>query len=96
MRSSVTSDSVFPQPPALTDRPNWPQGLLGYRPTAAHASAALRYDVAGDDAVTGGPVRVRLVDVTRGRRLAADDEGRRVSDDPLAWLDPSPRPPTGA
>ena len=91
MRSSVTSDSAFPHAPVLTDRPKWPQRALGYRPTTAHASPrpALRYDVGGDDAVTGGPVRVRLVDVTRGRRLAADDEGRHVSDDPLAWLDAS-------
>jgi hypothetical protein len=96
MRSSVTSDSVFPHPPILTDRPNWPQRALGYRPTTAHASSALRYDVAGDDAVTGGPVRVRLLDVTRGRRLAADDEGRHVSDDPLAWLDASRVPATDA
>ena len=98
MRSSVTSDSNFPHPPILTDRPNWPQRSLGYRPTTAHASErqAQRYDVAGDDAVAGGPVRVRLVDVTRGRRLAADDEGRHVSDDPLAWLDASRGPAAGA
>ena len=97
MRSSVTSASAFSHPPGLTDRPNWPQRSLGYRPTTAHASTAhasttLRYDVAGDDAVAGGPVRVRLVDVTRGRRLAAEDEGRHVSDDPLAWLDASRAP----
>jgi hypothetical protein len=98
MRSSVTSDSACPHAPTLTDRPNWPQRALGYRPTTGHASAghSLRYDVAGDDARAGGPVRVRLVDVTRGRRLAADDEGRHVSDDPLAWLDASPGTAAGA
>jgi hypothetical protein len=89
MRSSVTSDSAFPHPPILTDRPNWPQRSLAYRPTSAHEPTAVRFDVIGDDTASGGPVRVRLVDVTRGRRLAADDVGRHVSDDPLAWLDAS-------
>ena len=93
MRTSVTSDPAFSHPPILTDRPNWPQEPPGRRPATALGRAVapapqpMRYDVAGDDAWTGGPVRVRLVDVTRGRRLAADDEGRHVSDDPLAWLD---------
>ena len=84
MRSSVSSESAFAHLPILTDRPNWPQEA-----TPAPPRGALRYDVAGDDAVTGGPVRVRLVDVTRGRRLAADDVGRHVNEDPLAWLDGS-------
>jgi hypothetical protein len=98
MRSSVSSDSSFPHPPILSDRPNWPQEPAGRRrPTAlAPLRQALRYDVAGDDPLTGGSVRVRLVDVTRGRRLAADDEGRHVSDDPLAWLDRSADSTTGA
>lgn len=86
MRSSVSSDSVLPHPP---NQPNWSQEPPGHCSPAALAPArqALRYEVAGDSAVAGGPVRVRLVDVTRGRRLAADDEGRRVRDDPLAWLE---------
>ena len=89
MRSSVSSDSAFSHPPILSDRPNWPQ-----QPPGGNAQAR-RYDVVGDD-VTGTPVRVRLVDVTRGRRLAADDVGRHVSDDPLAWLDGSQHPAAGA
>ena len=98
MRSSVSSESAFSPPPILTDRPNWPQEPQGNRSAAALAPVgqALRYDVAGDDAVTAERVRVRLVDVTRGRRLAADDEGRHVSDDPLAWLDGSQGPSAGA
>ena len=98
MRSSVSSDSAFPHPPILTDRPNWPQEPPARRAPVAAAPApqSLRYDVAGDDAVTGGPIRVRLIDVTRSLRLAAEDEGRHVSDDPLAWLDGSQRPAAGA
>jgi hypothetical protein len=97
MRSSVTSESDFPHPPILTDRPHWPQEP-GRRPSAGvvPAGQALRYDIAGDDSMAGGPVRVRLVDVTRGRRLAADDVGRHVSDDPLAWLDGTQHPGSGA
>ena len=51
------------------------------------ALAGLRCAVSGDDDRAAEPVRVRLIDLTRGRRLAAEDEGRRVSDDPLAWVD---------
>ena len=78
MRTSVTSDSVISDPPGPSRFPT----------LSGPASQTLRYEVTGDSAGTT-PVRVRLVDVTRGMRLAADDEGRHVSDDPLAWLDGS-------
>ena len=91
MRTSVASDSAVSHPPVLTDPPGWrqdPPGLGRSPEPFGSAPQTLRYDVTGGDAATT-PVRVRLVDVTRGRRLAADDEGRHVSDDPLAWLDGS-------
>ena len=89
MRSSVTSDLAIPLP-VLTDRSDWPSQVFAPGPQP------LRFDVSGDDALTGTPVRVRLIDVTQGRRLAADDEGRHVSDDPLAWVEGSWDAATGA
>ena len=100
MRSSVTSDSELPHPPLPThhpDRPQDPPGSGCAAPAApSQAGVAMRFEVAGEDTVTADAVRVRLVDVTRGRRLAADDEGRHVSDDPLAWLEGAWGPGTTA
>ena len=79
---------AFGDMPVLTDGPT----RLDPPPDPTGASAASFFGPGGPaqpDAAFGRavPARVRLIDLSRGRRLAAEDEGRRVRDDPLAWLD---------
>jgi hypothetical protein len=86
---------AFGDMPMLTDRATRPRAKSSQAPPGpapsffGPAGPVHRFEVSGDDpsAAAAVRVRVRLVDVTRVARLAAEDEGRHLSDDPLAWLD---------